>query len=528
MRKIALLLSLVCMIACVGCSVGSGGKKGSADTLTWAITSDITALDPAFTYDGPTMNVMLQVSEGLLALTPEAELVPCLAESWEAKDDVTYVYTIRQDVTFSDGSPMTMEDVLYSLERYRDPEVASYLSWMYGNVASIEQTGDWELTVTLYEADATWQYVFATAAGHVIKKDDCEEKGDTFGTPSGGVIATGPYKVDHWTVGSEILLTYNENYWDPAYSDPDVKAIQYNIISEDTTRAAALKSGQADIDLMIPGTLYEDVASSDQLHMEIQSSNNTLFLAMNCDRIPVEVRRAIACAIDKESIGKNIVKEAGTMANMMPNGSSLFTMEKESWESYYESAPDYDYDVEQAAAYMAQSEYAQGMELTLLVDETNLYNQIALTIQQSLAEIGITVSIEKITQDELIALEFGDQVDENGQRPYDMALFEWEADWPDPSGNIMGIFNSAYLGEGGTNFPGYANEEVDALLNAQAVSMDPAQRTELLQQALTIIIDEAPVVPILYSNYLSAYNNKIESFDFITWSNFVKDMKLAK
>ena len=522
-KLLALLLAVVMVVACVGC--GSSSSSGDEETLKWALTSDITALDPAFAYDGPTMIVVLQITEGILELTPEAELVPRLAESWNQVDEVTYVYKVRQNVNFSDGTPMTMEDVLYSLDRYRDPELASYLSWMYDNVESIEQTGDWEFTVKLYEADATWQYVFATAAGHVVKKDYCEEKGDTFGTPTGGIIGTGVYKLDHWTVGSEVVLVYNENYWDPEYKDPDFKRIECPVIVEDTTRASALTSGQTDLDLMIPGSLYEQVAASDKVNVEIKPSNNTVLLAMNCDKIPVEVRRAIACAIDKESIGSTIVKEAGTMANMLPNGESLFTFDEESWKAYSAKAQNYEYNMEQAAAYMAESEYANGMELSLLVDESNMNNQIALTIQQSLAQIGITVSIEKATQDEVIAMEFGDQIDENGQRPYDLAIFEWEADWPDPSGNIMGIFNSAYIGEGGTNFVSYANEQVDEYLNLQAASMDESVRTENLQKAMDIIIDEVPLVPILYSNYLSAYGEKIQEFDFITWCYFVKNMK---
>lgn len=522
----ALLMAAVMLFT--GCS-SSGNGGGDGEVLRYCITSDLTALDPAFAYDGPTMAVMLQVSEGVMALNTEGHVVPCLAKESKRVDETTYVYTMRDDVTFSDGSPMTMEDVIYSLERHRNPQVGSYLAWMYDNVDEIKQSGDWELTITLHEPDACWPYVLATAAGHVIKKDYCEEKGEDFGSPAGSVIATGPYVVDNWAVGSGVTLKYNEKYWDKSLGEPDFKTVEYSIISEDTTRAAAIKSGQVDFDIMIPGGLYGEVSASENAYTKIKPSNNTLFLSFNCAREPftdVNVRRAIACAIDKQALQDNVVKEAATMANMLPNGPSLFTFEKESWEAYAAGAESYSYDMERAKEYLAQSEYPDGFEVTLLVDEQNMYNAIALTIQQSLAELGITVNIQRITQDELIAIEFGGQMD-GDDRNYDMALFEWEADWPDPSGNLMGIFNSAFLGEGGTNFPSYQNAKVDELLNAQAVIEDEAQRTQYLQQALDIIIDEAPVVPILYSNYISAYHNRIaDSFDFITWCCFVKDMKL--
>lgn len=529
-KLVALALGLV--LALAACSTGgptqTPGQSEDGVELTWQVMSDVTALDPAFAYDGPTMAVMLQVTEGLLTLTPEGEIIPCLAESWEASDPTTYVYNLRQDVTFSDGNAMTMDDVLYSLERYRDPEVASYLSWMYDNVESIQQTGDWQITVKLKEADACFKYVFATAAGHVVEKKYCEEKGADFGKPNGLIVGTGPYVVDQWNVGSSVVLVKNDKYWDKNYSDLKVSKVTYNVISEDTTRAAAMTSGQSDIDTILPGDLYDQFAGSDKMHVVLKPSNDFLFLSMNCEKEPftdVNVRRALACAVDKQSIHDNIIKESGTVANSLPMTESLFTFEKESWQEYAETAQDYKYDMDKAREYLAASAYPDGFEADLMVSEQSQMNAVALTIQQSLAELGITVNIQKVSNDELIAMEFGG-VMEGGIRAYDMALFQWEADWPDPSGNTMGVFNSAYMGEGGTNIPSYSNPQVDELLNKQASITDEKERTELLQQALDIIIDESPLVPISYTNYMIGLSNRIEQFDMITWVSFIKDLKL--
>ncbi len=529
MRKKKLIALVLALCLCLGALSGCSGAGGGGNTLTWQIVSDITALDPAFSYDGPTMSVMLQVSEGLLALNTDGSIKPLLAKSWEQTDEVTYVYQVRDDVTFSDGSAMTMDDVLYSLERYRDPEVASYLSWMYENVASIEQTSDWELTVKLMEADACFQYVFATAAGNIVKKDYCEEKGEDFGKPAGSIVATGPYKVESWQVGSSVTLVKNENYWDENYQDLRVDKIVYNVISEDTTRVSALTSGQSDVDLMVPAALYEEVEASDKVWIDSKPSNNTVFLSMNCEKEPftdVNVRRAIASAIDKASLS-SVIGHGGQAAGALPMSESLYTFDRESWQAFAAEHTGYAYDLEQAKAYLADSEFSEGFTVSLLVDEQAMNNAIALAIQQSLVQIGITVEIEKVSQDELIAVEFGEVMD-GGIRGYDMGLFEWESDWPDPSGNTMGIFNSMYIGEGGTNFPSYSNEEVDGYLNAQAVSSDPAERTKLLQQALEIIIDEVPVIPMVYSDYNVALSKEIKAFDFITWASFVKDIQWAE
>lgn len=529
-RFLALVMALCLTSACFsGCGSNSDSSE-KAGTVISQMYSDIVALDPARMYDSATMTVLQQVTEGILAQQMDGSMKPFLCESWESTDDVTYVYHMRSDIVFSNGDPMTMDDVLFSMERHRDPEVASYLAWMYENVESITQTGDWEFTVKLYSPDATWQYVLGTAAGVVIQKSACLAAGENFGRTPEGLVATGPYVVDSWTIGSEVKLSYNKNYWDPAYSAPDVKNIIFTVIPEDTTRASALMSGQTDVDLIVPGELMQTLIDSDKVEVRTKESGDFLFLSFNCSKAPfddVNVRRAISSAIPKEDINSTIVGGVGEKAGSLPMSSYLYTFERESWEEYAKKVKSYDYNMEQAKSYLASSAYPDGFTVSLICDETGMNNSIALIIQQSLAELGITVNIEKMSYDEVICHEFGEYVDENGNHTYEMGLFEWEADWPDPSGNVMGIFNSAYIGEGGTNVPDYINENVDELLNAQSVIMDEKERTRLLQEALDIIVDECPIVPISYMYYKMGFGERVDpSFDCVTWGMYYKDMKL--
>lgn len=526
-RLISTLLAAMLLLLCL-CSCGSAEPTEGA--IVTQMYADISALDPARMYDSPTMLVLEQVVEGILEQQMDGSMKPHLCKSWEAVDDLTYVYQMRDDVTFSNGDPMTMEDVLFSIERHRDPDVASYLAWMYDNVESVTQTGDWELTVKLLSPSATWQYTFGTAAGAVIQKSACEAAGDSFGKTPKSLVATGPYVVDSWTVGSELKLSYNENYWDKSLGEPDVKQITFTVIPEDTTRVSALTSGQADVDLMLPADLMQTIKDSGKVEVSVKNSGAFLFLGMNCSKAPfddVNVRRAIASAIPKGDIADTIISGVGEKASMLPMSDYLFTSESDSWKSYAKSAKDYPCDIEQAKSYLAQSKYPNGFTAQLIVDETSLNNAIALVIQQSLKEIGITVNIERITYDEVICHEFGEYVDENGLHTYDMGIFEWESDWPDPSGNIDGIFNSANIGEYGTNVPDYSNPAVDALLDEQAGLLDQARRTALLQQALDTIIDECPIVPISYTYYKMGFGERVEAdYDCVTWNMCFKRMKL--
>ena len=163
------LVAVMALAMLMSCLVGCGKEETKDEgAIISQLMADIVALDPARSYDISTMQVLGQVTENILAQQMDGSMKPHLAKSWEAVDELTYVYTMRDDVKFSNGDPMTMEDVLFSLKRHMDPEVASYLGWMVENVESIEQTGDWEFTVKLYEPDATFQYVFGTSVGSVI------------------------------------------------------------------------------------------------------------------------------------------------------------------------------------------------------------------------------------------------------------------------------------------------------------------------------------------------------------------------
>lgn len=526
-RFLSLIIAIVMMSLCL-VSCGTAGTDDGV--LNVALISDITALDPAFAYDGPTISTILQITEGILRLNADGSISPQLATDWEMVDELTYVYNIRDDVVFSDGTPMTMEDVLFSLERYRDEEVGSYLAWMYENVDTIEQTGDWQFTVKLYEADATWQYVFSTAAGHVVKKEHCESAGANFGTPTGLIIGTGPYKVDKWTVGTEINLSKNENYWDKAYADTDVEKINFVVISDDTTRIQALINGQIDLDTMLPSELISTVRDNATTDVLLKDSTNFIMLAMNCEIAPfndVNVRRAIAACIDKQSIATGIVGEVGTAATALPMGEKLYTFDADSWRNYAKTQKGIEYDIEAAKAYLAQSAYPDGFECELMVDEQNMNVSIALAIQDALSQIGIKVNPVRVSQDELINVEFGGDLNADGTRNFEMGLFEWESDYSDPSGNISGIFYSGFMGEGGSNVPSYADETVDELIERQLMSTDEHERTQLLQQALDIITQDVPIVPIAYTYYKIGYSTRIESgIDILTWAYYIKDIKL--
>lgn len=515
---------------------GETAAQADSSTLNVGLYSDIISLDSAFAYDFTTNPVVSQITEGLLYYDENNELQPYLCESWEEVDSTTYVYNIRSDVTFSDGTPMTMEDVLFSVNRYRDPELASYLLWMYDNVDTIEQTGDWQFTVKLTQPDALWKHTFATTAGMIHSKAYVESHPDDYGTAAGGVLGTGPYVYESWDVGNQITMSYNENWWNKEAGEPQIKNINFLIITEDTTRVLASTSGQIDINLSQPVDMLSDLEEAEGVSLVQIPSWGLEFLSFNCAKAPfddVNVRRAIACAIDNQSLADNVVKEFGTLCNSMPVPESLFLFEQDAWMEYQETCEDYDYDMERAKEFLAQSAYPDGFSCTITVDQKSITNSVALVVQQHLAQLGIEATIEKVSNDEVVALQFGSGIDENGVRPYDIAIFEWSSDFPDPSGVLTPLYMSTNAGDGGSNSCAYQNSEVDELLLAQASSTDDAERTQLMFQALDIINDEVPNYIWTHQNWLFGVNDRITGgISQLTgswfWNFYVKNITVAQ
>ncbi|GED69999.1 ABC transporter substrate-binding protein [Brevibacillus reuszeri] len=497
----------------------AGPKSGG--TLTYALYQDIVSLDPAFTYDFST--VVNQITEGLLKFDENSKLVPSLAEKWENPDPKTYLYHIRKGVSFSDGTPMTVDDVIFSMERTRDPKTASYLGWMYGNVDKIEKVDDSTVKVTLKEPDSNWRYAMATPAGHVISKAYYEAHASNFGKPDGGVMGTGPFKYVSWQTGSEIVLEKNTNYWDKT-GGPYLDKIVYKVIPEAITRVTGLKTGQINMAITLPIDLQEVVEKMDSVKISRSDSFLSDFVAMNTQRKPfddVKVRQAINFALDKQKIVKEIIKDAGVAGKSVPVPPALWLFEKEKWEAAYNEIPDYSYDMEKAKQLLAESSVPNGFNGKILVDGDSLRMNIALALQAAVKPLGINLEVEKVTGEELNTRSWG------GARDYDMLIQNWNSDFPDPSGSLQPLFLSANAADGGSNFANYKNPEVDKLLIEQGRLTDDTKRSEMMIQAEKLIAGDAPWIVVSHQKHFMITSKNVAGYEIspmVFWQAIMKDV----
>jgi len=504
---IAIISVLIVGLSFTGCL--QSNSKGL--TFTIALSEDISAVDAGKAWNYVTNQVTNQITEGLVTLDANNNIIPELAKSWNQVDDLTYVYDVRDDIVFSDGTKMTMDDVLFSFERSRDPEGGTYFADFFSDVESFTVNG-WQFTIKLRNPSAVFKYVPAIGSGRIISKAYYQKHAKNFGTAAGGILATGPFVYQKWASGREIILKKNHNYWNKEKLALNiVDTLIFKIIPEDTTRVIALQTGNADFCVNLPEDMLDQLAADKNLTFTIMDSFKLTYLALNTQRAPmndVNVRKAISRAMNITEFQKNIIKSAGTAGTILPFGKALYGENAAKWEQYLNNNQGYTYDLAAARQYLARSAYPNGFSCDLIVSENSLVNQRALYIQESLKALNINVNIKKMSGDEQDTYQMGGRLDADGKRDYDMLIGGWESDYPDLNGNIEIMFAETQAGEDGYNAAAYINPVIDAMIEAQRTTLDPVKRFEIQSKMMDIIVNDVPYITFDYANRHSVLNKK--------------------
>ena len=511
-------------------TVVAAAQKDLNNDLVFSFSDEIANIDIIHAYAVENDIITTSIAEQLFYYGKDSSIQKGLVETEEQPADNIYVYNIKENVKFSDGTPLTADDVVYSLERQRDPDVAGELGWMFENVDKIEKTGDYQVTVTLKKPDATWPYAMATTASLVISKSYAEEHKDNLGTSEGGLVGSGPYVLSSWEQGSEIVLTKNENYWDDSL-ELDFDTVTFKFIPDVSVAKLSLENGEIDFTTALTTDSANELDANPNVNVQAVDYFGETFLSFNNSREPfndVNVRKAIAYAVDKQTLVDSVYygKYAG-VANALPFGESIITTAKEEWTDYLSKVESYSLDIDKAKEYLAKSSVPEGFTAKLVYPASDpSYESVALVIQQNLKELGINIELEALAASEISTLRYGG----SETRDYDLMIARWGSDYPDPVGVISPLFISTNNVSGGSNWSEYKNEEFDKLLAEQAEELDPAKRAKILQDSLTILGDEIPSYPIYYHYRLFATGSNIdyEISSSCLYNIFVKDIKKAQ
>ncbi|WP_300592287.1 ABC transporter substrate-binding protein [Microbacterium sp.] len=445
--------------------------------------------------------------EGLVAIDADGAIQPALAESWSQPDDVTYVYELRDDATFQDGTPVTADDVVFSLNEARDETTSPGLAYYMTNVESVEKTGDSEVTVTLAEPDAAFAKNMSTGgAAFITSKAFWEANDGNVGTASSLLMGTGPYKVTEFAPDSHVTFERTDTWWG---EEPKVKSITVNFIPDESTRLLAAQSGDIDVAFNVPLAQSTQWENLDTMRVDYINDLSYVGLYFNTSVAPFDdpkVREAIAHAVDRDAYVDKLLRGHGEAATAIMTPESLAAVySPDVAREKLAEIPQWDFDLDAAKAALAESGYSDGFETEILTPNTGpQLGTAAQALSQNLAEIGITLNVREVPIEEWLA-----SLDASSD--YGLNMMWYFSTLGDPAeipSYLLGVGNPA----------AYDNPEIMSLLSEVGAESDPSARIDLLIQAETLQAEDAVNIPLWWGQSATAFANDLGMNDYSSFA----------
>jgi peptide/nickel transport system substrate-binding protein len=501
-------------------------QEGDGGVLIVGTETDIEGFDPGHAGALATTRVISNVMEGLLKYTPgtvelQAHLateVPSLENGGISEDGLTYTFTLREGVTFHDGTPLNAEAVRTSYRRLYDQEFEFYdatntSGFFLTGLQQVDVVDEYTVSFTLAEPNAAFMELSNVYAGRVMSPTAIAELPAEQWAEGG--YGTGPFRLSNWEKGVLVELTRNEEYWgDP----PLLQTLIFRPIPEPTARVAALLNGEVDMIVVVPPDSVQAIQNEEDLTYEQGPSLHYWFIQLNTTEPPfddVRVRQAVNYAVDKVGLTRDVLQGSAEPATQpMPSANWSFNPDIEG----------YPYDPDRARELLAEAGYGDGFSTTMIIPQSGSGMMIPVQmnefIQGNLRDVGIDVTIQSFEWVSYLGIwAQGLNADVTMGNQSIMASEPYVAHFL-----LAGSFTPA---EGGWNIGYYQNEEVDNLLRDALATADREQRQEIYYQAWETITNDAPWIfvcndlqPMAFKNSVQGYmTNPAYVIDFTTISN---------
>ena len=450
----------------------SGAVAGhAADAITAAQGSDVLTLDPTLDTSLIGMNVMTNIFDQLTTISPQGEVRPMLATSWEASADAkTWTFTVRADAKFHDGAPVTVDDVVWSYQKIMDDPkspVRVYLT----KIEKAEKVEPDKIRFSLSEPYGP--FVRQTSLISVVPRAAYEAAGAA--RFSQAPVGSGPYRIVQWVKDDRVELQANDAYWGGA---PKVARITFKPVPSEAARTAALTSGQLDI-ASLPPPLVDRLSSQKDISIQRVGSFRVIYLAFNTDNPvlkDVKIRQAIDLAVDREAITSRLLKGLGKPVGQMVTPVTF---------GYDQTVQPTPYDVAKARALLKEAGYA-GEKIVFQYPNNRipLGEQVAQAIGGYLTAAGLNVELQGMEYAAMFPLWAGKKLG---------GLHLW-AFGPSVMDSDL-VLNYLYA-IGGTGY--WLDPEVQRLTSQQRAEADPQKRRAIISDIWRISQRNVPYAP-LYS-----------------------------
>lgn len=510
-RRILILVVVFLLCAVAACGKPHETETDTADDLpssvppatkdvasvTWNLVGgEPNSLDPVKIFSGPELQVNANTCESLLRLDDSGSTQPGLATSIDRPDDTSYVVHLRDGVEFFDGKPMTADDVVFSLDRIRDPSAGSYFGSFARNVADVSATDDQTVTITLKRPDAVFYAMLASPMGQVVQKAYVERVGAKYGSPSAGVMCTGPYSLAEWNQGSEIVLEANPSWWGRDEQPVRTESATFTFVTDEATSTQALLNGDIDGSFGLAGSTIDGLRAADNGQVYVGPSTMQLVLVptelgprSNSALANRQIRHAFAKSIDYDGILASVYGGAAEplRAAMPPGG---WGDAKSIYSDAYGRLEDPARDLDAAKNLIAESGIKKPHVTLAVPTDIPSYVTIGEIIKSNAEQAGFDVTLQTLPTAAYRAF-FSD---EKARSKVDVFLADWYADIPEPTQ----LYTQFGIPGGSADFGGYDNPKVAGLLKEATATLDDTKRAELVVQAQQTLTDDLVWIPLAY------------------------------
>lgn len=462
----------------------------AAGVLRIGTNQDSTTFDPIKTILNADIWVMNNMHGLLVRANREAnEIIPDLAESWEISDDgLEYTFHLRE-AKFSDGSPVTAQDAVFSLTRMRDnPE--SVQSAMYQIMADVSASDDRTVVIRLTEPSAPFLATLAMFSAAILPEKAVTELGEEFGTKP---VGAGAFRLKEWRRGEVVKLERNEHYWEEGL--PKLDGVEWHQVPDDNTRILKVQAGELDAAIFIPFNRIPEFENDPNIKVHLDPSTREDHLLLNHENewlANKNVRKALNMAIDIQSIVDVVTFGYGTPANSYIPAGALY---------YNPDNPNYPYDPEKARA-MLEAEGAAGMPLSVIVDAgSEVEEQIGIMLKDQLGKAGVDLEIRKVDPGQIWDLYVAGD--------YETSIAYWTNDIIDP--DQKSTF-SLGMDENKNYWTRYQNQHVADLVAQGRVELDPEKRREIYYEIQKVAKDDVHWIDLYYSPYRNISRANVQDF----------------
>jgi len=478
----ALACLLVCgavMTSCGRAGPSKGARSERARILTVAVDSEVLVLDPHRYNETTTLSALENMFESLVAQDANLRVIPALATGWETPDDLTWRVHIRRNVRFHDGTELTSADVKFSYDRVLSSSDSGLRNFLNA-VRSVEVVDGYTVDVKLQKP---YGVVANLGAIYILPAGDVRARGEKrfFESP----VGTGPYRFTGWQKGERVRMRAFDDYWGGSAA---FDQLEFRTVPDREERRRMLEGGEVDIaaNISTPSEPPANYRTYDQpdLHLHyialdaVRRKTPYVDLPTNPLADP-RVRRAILLGIDTKGLIREVFERSGYQASQLVTP-SVFGFDP----AIHRPAP----DPEAAKRLLAEAGYAGGFGLTLDLQANR--KTVAEYLRTSLERVGIRLSLNVVTKDV-----FYSKLEREDTSAYYFSfsctsgdsseIFEYGLHTPDPASRL-----------GIRNVFRYSNPRIDDLLLRSHATRDARERQGLLQQAMRIVMEDLPWIPV--------------------------------